>query len=307
MHTQALEGDIGTIADTAVCDLTLSLVRESWCILAVTKGTLVASNSVGESLACSAKVDGGCDKVDMLMQAGWKGVGLGTDDVGLAIRVYVVLGIEHLLGNSNRNTDVDPVAVGLRGSETVRSEPLLNKAVGFVIGSSVLINLLLGQLYKSKGQLLPRLLRNLTKAWTYMLTVALVIDIRHLVEVLVDVSRLLKSNREINDLLGVSSGYVVPARSDIVNGLKGLMLSSPVPRCCRYSSRTEREQGDGELHDVGAFCHSLAETGREDWEGVKSWNEGRQGEECEVQGVEGREGRLTLSSNMLRTYREHAF
>ena len=60
------------------------------------------------------------------MQAGRQGVGLSPDDLRLSIGVDAVFGLKHLLGYSDWNSDVDPVAVCMGSRKAMRAEPLLD-------------------------------------------------------------------------------------------------------------------------------------------------------------------------------------
>ena len=83
----------------------------------------------------------------------------------------------------------------------------------------------------------------------YVLTISLVIRICDLIEMVIDVSSLFESNGEINDLVRVGFRDVGPARSDIGNGLEGLVLSGPVTGCCGDCTGSEHKGCNGELHD----------------------------------------------------------
>jgi hypothetical protein len=82
----------------------------------------------------------------VFVQAGRQGVGLSSDNLGLSVGVDAVFGLEHLLGYSDGNSDVDPVAVCVGSRKAMRAEPLLDQIVGLVIGGGELVDLFFRQL-----------------------------------------------------------------------------------------------------------------------------------------------------------------
>lgn len=86
-----------------------------------------------------------------------------------------------------------------------------------------------------------------------MLSVSIMIRVGDLTQMVVDVRILLEGDRKIDDLVGMGSRDVFPARSDTVDGFKDLMVPRPMlrRRGCRHSSDTKCRQEHRHFHGCG--------------------------------------------------------